>query len=168
MINRVILIAVILLLAGCGTKEKKEEVSPKEETPPAPISNERPVMTFTMLGGAKIDAREIAEPLVLVLFQPDCNHCQQEARQIRNRLEAFRNYQLYFISSAPAEEINKFAREYKLDGIDNVHFGMTDVESVWSNYGVISAPSVYLYTKEGRLVQNFEGQVDVEVIIRYL
>lgn len=166
--RNIIKIVFLLFLCACSSKEKAEEgVVTKEDAVPA-IKDERPVMTFTLTDGAQVNAQGLNEKFVLVLFQPDCDHCQNEAKQIRNRLEAFQTYQLYFISSHPMEVISKFATDYGLAGLPNVHFGWTSVESVLNNYGAISAPSVYIYTKEGRLVESFEGQVDVEMIIRHL
>jgi thioredoxin-related protein len=170
--KRASLILLVALAVACGQTEKKTEELERTAQAQQPIEpevkNERPVMTFTLLDGSKIDAQSLNEKMVLILFQPDCDHCQQEAKQIKNRLEAFKDYQLYFISSHPMEIIEKFAKDYGLYKKENVHFGATTVESVLDNYGAISAPSIYIYTKEGRLVEEFEGQVDIEMVIRHL
>lgn len=167
--SRKLLIALLIVFFACSEKSKNEgAVVEQKSLAPAPVRNERPVMTFTLTTGEQIDAHGIDQQAVFIFFQPDCDHCQQEATQIRNRLEAFNDYQLYFISSHPMSVIEKFSRDYGLANFNNVHFGHTPVESVWNNYGSISAPSVYVYSKEGRLVESFEGMVDVEVIIKHL
>lgn len=163
-----IFIFAIFFIAGCEPKKPLKEAEKPPVVAEPEIRNERPVMTFTLSDGEQVDVRDLDQQMVLVLFQPDCSHCKDEAKQIKNRLEAFTNYNLYFISSQPMEEVNNFAKEYGLDGLANVHFGWTSVESVLNNFGAISAPSIYIYTKEGRLVESFEGQVDVETVIRYL
>jgi peroxiredoxin len=163
-----ILLFSFLILSACVKKEKPVEEVVEKEKAPTVIKNERPVMTFTLTDGGQVDAHELDDKMVLVLFQPDCDHCQMEAKQIKNRLEAFKDYELYFISSHPMALIQEFAKDYQLVNIPNVHFGYTSVQSVWNNYGGISAPSIYIYSKEGRLVESFEGQVDVEVVIKYL
>jgi peroxiredoxin len=167
---RTLIVTLCVFAAACGSKEKKPEPTPAENPTPsvATVKNERPVMTLTLTDGSQIDAQALNEQMVLVLFQPDCDHCQNEATQIRKRLNAFKDYQLYFISSQPMEAIQKFAKDYKLYDLPNVHFGFTTVENVLNNYGAISAPSIYIYTKEGRLVESFDGLVDVEVVIKYL
>jgi len=133
-----------------------------------PVKDERPVMTFTLTNGSTLDARELDDRMMLILFQPDCDHCQDEATQIQKRLEAFDDYQLYFISSYPMEQIDQFAKTYQLANIPNIHFGSTSPQSVLNNYGPIPAPSVYIYTKQGKLVKSFEGPIDVEMIIKHL
>jgi thioredoxin-related protein len=169
MTNRILLLFVVVVFVSCETKENKPvEKAEAAEVAKPEIKNERPLMTFTLTDGNKVDAQEINEKMVLVLFQPDCDHCQAEAKQIKARLDAFKDYQLYFISSQPIEVINQFAKDYQLSGKNNVHFGWTSVESVLNNFGAISAPSIYIYTQEGKLVESFDGQVDVEMVIRYL
>lgn len=168
--TKILLFIICFLALSCSSRDRdnKQESEAIPEAAVAPIKNERPVMNLTLTDGRQIDAQTMNEQMVLVLFQPDCDHCQREATQIKKRLEAFRDYKIYFISSHPMEIIQKFATDYKLDNEPNVFFGYTTVENVLNNYGAISAPSIYIYTKEGRLVESFDGLVDVEVIIKYL
>jgi cytochrome oxidase Cu insertion factor (SCO1/SenC/PrrC family) len=154
--------AVLAALTGCSTKEKEAQ---QEDVA---VPNDLPAMTISLPDGRTIDARTLKGKNVLVLFQPDCDHCQHEAEEVRENLEAFRDYTLYFISSAPMAEIEKFASDYKLSGNSNVVFGWTATENVLNNFGPIQAPSVYIYADQGRLVQKFNGQTDVGVIVKYL
>jgi thioredoxin-related protein len=152
---------LLILFVQCSTKEKPvENVSP--------VKNERPSMTVSMGDGRQVDIKNLEEKIVLVLFQPDCDHCQREAREIHDHLEAFREYQLYFISSHPMEVIQQFAKDYDLDNKPNVYFANTAVDNVLNNFGAISAPSVYIYNKEGKLVKNLNGESKIEEIIKYL
>lgn len=155
--------AVLAALTGCSTKEKetKQEVA-------VVVPNDLPAMTISLADGKTIDARNLKGKNVLVLFQPDCDHCQHEAEDIRENLEAFSGYTVYFISSAPMAEIEKFAADYKLSGKENIVFGWTATENVLNNFGPIQAPSVYIYADQGKLVQKFNGQTDVGVIVKYL
>lgn len=164
-------IFILLLITGCSGKEgsaPSEKSTDTMQAVAAETKNERPLMTLTLADGSLIEARDLEEPMLLIFFQPDCDHCQNEAKQIRQKLDEFRDYKLYFISSHPMDVIRKFAADYKLNDQPNVHFGYATVESVLNNYGPISAPSVYIYSRDGRLVESFDGEVDVGVIIKYL
>jgi cytochrome oxidase Cu insertion factor (SCO1/SenC/PrrC family) len=154
-----------------GCREKKEVVAPAvaTETPAAPaVKNERPVMRVQLTDGTNVDMATINEKAVLVLFQPDCDDCQNESKSIQQRIADFKDYKLYFISSYPLEIIQKFAVDYQLAGLQNVYFGMTTVQDVLNNYGPIHAPSIYVYTKDGKLLKSFSGTTDVEKIIEVL
>lgn len=166
------IVLLIVVAMACSRKEVSVPVSESAADTTAQVSaevkNERPLMTLTLMDGRQLEARNLNERMLLIFFQPDCDHCQREAQQIRKRIDAFSDYQLYFISSHPIEIIKKFAVDYNLVNLPNVHFGYATVESVLNNYGAISAPSIYIYGEDGRLVENFDGEVDVEVIIKYL
>jgi peroxiredoxin len=167
-----LILAIAALAVSCSekTEQQTETTVDTHDTTPSvsKVKNERPVMTFTLLDGQQIQAVDIDQPMVLILFQPDCDHCQNEAKQIKNRLDAFNNYQVYFISSQAHEQIKKFGADYKLLNIPNVFFGSTSVQSVLDNFGAIAAPSLYIYSKEGKLVESFEGEVDIGVVLQYL
>ena len=132
------------------------------------MPNDLPAMQIGLLNGKSVDARTIKGKTVLVLFQPDCDHCQEEARQIAENLEAFKKYNLYFVSSSALPEIEKFSRDYDLSDHENVLFGQTSTENILNNFGPIQAPSVYIYTEQGKLVNNFNGQVDISALLKYL
>lgn len=130
--------------------------------------NELPHMTIHLLTGDSVNARTWADKrAVLVLFQPDCDRCHREAEQIAENLDAFSDYELYFVSASLPAETEQFARDYRLAGRDNVIFGVTTVDEILENFGPIQAPSLYIYSN-GKLVQALNGEVDISVIGKYL
>lgn len=157
-----VLIAIILFQFSCD-KNKKHEA--KEDVP---VSNDLPTMQIQLTDGRTLDAKTLEGATILVMFQPDCDHCQREAEQIRENLKAFKAYSLYFVSSASMQEIEKFSKDYGLNEPENVFFGYTPVQSVLNNFGPIQAPSMYIYSKNGTLVQALNGEVDISVILKYL
>jgi peroxiredoxin len=134
---------------------------------PAPAApNDLPNnMLLTGQDGSQFMAKSLQGKVILFFFQPDCDHCQREAAQISEHLPAFRDYSLYFISTAPMPQITQFAKEYRLSGT-NVHFAQTRLENILSALGPIQAPSMFVYSQEGRLVQKFDGETDINLILR--
>jgi hypothetical protein len=65
-------------------------------------------------------------------------------------------------------QIKQFALDYELWQRPNIIFASTGTENILNNFGPIEAPSVYIYSAEGKLVQKFNGQVDVSVILKSL
>jgi hypothetical protein len=161
-----VVIAVILLCGFACNKKQKESTSSKMVIPPIAV-NDLPAMPITLLDGSTVSARELKGKIILVLFQPDCDHCQHEATEMQANLASFKNYTMYFVSSSPQAENEKFATDYKLKGESNIYFGTTAPENIINNFGPIQAPSVYIYSDQ-KLVKEFNGQVDVGVIIKYL
>lgn len=168
--NIIRIVAVATLIAACDNRAQNESKAEPvaEQQQPTAIRNERPSLKIMLTDGRQLDLRNLSEDFVLVLFNPECDHCHDEARQIKSRLEAFAKYNLYFVSSENMEMIDQFAKQVELEKQPNVFFGNGASQSVYDNFGPIPTPSVYIYKKDGQRVQDFEGQVDVEVIIKYL
>lgn len=146
----------------------KKNDTPEDETLPIPPKSEIPDLVITFEDGQTQSARNLKGKMLLILFQPDCDHCQREAVDFRENMEHFKNIPMYFVSAATIEEVKKFAEEYKLSQFSNIKWGTTTVSNIISSFGAIDAPSVYLYDEQGKLVHNFNGEVAVEVIVRSL
>jgi peroxiredoxin len=134
----------------------------------AQITSDLPAMKVTGLDGKSFSVKSLKGKTVIVMYQPDCDHCQREAESIREHMDWFKNYQLYFITTATAVEIKKFAAEYKLNAYRNVHFGTTTLSDILSTYGPIETPSLYIYNADGHLVQKFNGESSIIVVKRHL
>jgi peroxiredoxin len=163
LLNSVTLLFLSLVLLSCA-REKKEKRAPESKK----IVNDLPTMPIRFNDGTELSVKTLEGKIILILFQPDCDHCQREAVQIRENLDAFKDHKLYFISSAPLPEIEKFAADYGLADKDGVYFAQTAAENVIGSFGPIEAPSLYLYSAEGKLVQSFNGEVDISVVLKYL
>lgn len=163
---------VMVVLTGCGGKESARPADePKRVAESEQVqsnTSELPDLPLTMRDGSRKSASELSGNVALILFQPDCDHCQREAEDIRRNIAGFKDFELYFISSAPIEEVIQFARQYDLENRKSVHLGTTTVPDILRNFGPIDAPSIYLYGKNGRLIQSFNGEVAIEVVLKYI
>ena len=153
------LILIAAMSFGCGTKEGRgaQETSIQE-------ANDYPDLVLTLEEGEALSTKGLTGNNVFIFFQPDCRHCQLEAVDIEQRLDEFKNYTLYFISSASMDAITAFAESFDLDNKDNVRFAQATTESVLGHYGPIQTPSVYIYA-EGKLKGSFNGQTEIERIL---
>jgi hypothetical protein len=156
-----ILLPLIFILSQCNKPEKKEPVVRKE-------INELPYLTFNNLDGTNATTRDLPGASILILFNADCDHCQREAKSIQEKLNSFKGYTLQFIASDPVEIIQKFSRDYQLDNQPNVRFGRAEGVDVYTNFGSIPTPSIYIYSKEKRFVKSFLGETPVDEIINFL
>lgn len=162
-------IAIVCAVISCDNKNEQTnngrdtgaETSAKQQ-------NEYPDLTLRLVNsGEEVSARSLQGNNLFFLFQPDCDHCQEEAAQVEQRLKDFKDYTLYFISSAPVEQIEAFANTYKLSDKENVKFAWTSTEGVLNYYGAIRTPSVYIYS-DGKLKGSFNGQTDIQNILNAL
>jgi len=154
---------------GPGTGTVATETTPATPSPaPAPVPNDLPDMPLLRSDGTQFTARSLSGKVILVFFLPDCDHCQREARQIASNLNAFKDYALYFVSTAPLPEQEQFSRDYNLSGRPNVSFAQASPEELYKHFGLFPTPTVYIYREGGRLVKVFRDETPVERIIAAL
>lgn len=156
-----IFFALACLISACKTETKNAAST-------VSVANDLPAMSITKLDGSSVNAKTLSGKTILILFFPDCDHCQREAKAIQEHLESFKEYNLYFISTAPTAEVEKFSFDYDLSGKDNVHFATTTVQQVLDNFGPVDAPSIYIYSAEGKRTQSFNGEVAIEEVLKSL
>lgn len=154
-----------LVSQSCSRKSAEEQAAAEASQNVGVSINEQPAMPLTLMDNTQIDVKDLTGKNALIFFQPDCDHCQREAQEFERNLEAFSGTTLYFITSGPIEEIKAFGDTYKLYERPNVHFAYTPALNVLNTYGPISAPSVYVYSADHKLVKGFNGETPIERII---
>ncbi|HEY0651618.1 MAG TPA: redoxin domain-containing protein [Chryseosolibacter sp.] len=167
--NRLVgmLLLCALMLSGCRWEKKEAAKNGEAAETAATAKNDLPFMPIALTDGTVANAKDFKGKNILILFQPDCDHCQHEAEDIEKQLADFKDYKLYFVSAAPMPEIEKFAMTYRLKDKENVVFGNTAAENVLNHFGPIPAPSIYIYNDQ-TLKKSFEGQTDVNEIVSSL
>lgn len=160
--KEVLILGCIAFIATACSRPKNE--SGGEGTQ----AKELPTLLLTKMNGDSLQTRSLEGLVILVFFSPDCDHCQREAEDIRRHIDAFKDYSLYFISPSPAEEIKTFAITYGLSGYPNVVFARADVAAVVNEMGKVSTPTLCIYSKEKQLVKRFDGETDMDEIVKFL
>jgi len=160
------ILIVVGILTSCS-KPAQQETKEKTQEPTVQAENQLPAMHLTMLNGATVDTKTLIGKVILVLFQTDCDHCQREAKEIRDNIVSFRDYTIYFITADQMPAIEKFGKDYDLLNHSNISFGMTSVNDVLTNFGSIPTPSVYVYM-DRQLKHKFNGEVSINKILEIL
>jgi peroxiredoxin len=158
----VLMVVMIAIYFVWPTKQKELAIES------VPAVNEFPNMMLTLPDGSHQNARSLEGKSILILYFPDCDHCQREALEISTRLKAFENYDLWFLTTDPFSKMDKFANDYKLNDQPNVHFAQITFEDVAAQFGGIATPSVYIYSESKKLIKAINGETPVDQIIMYL
>lgn len=151
-----------ICLWNCDQASKKSAENPNEEI------NELPYLDYKTLSGESSSTRNLPGASILILFNTDCDHCQREAKEIAEKSEAFKNYELLFIAADSVHHIENFAKTYNLTNKPNIKFGQAEFQNVFVNFGSIPTPAIYVYSRERKFVKSFLGETPVEEVIKYL
>jgi thiol-disulfide isomerase/thioredoxin len=156
-----ICLVLITLLAGCNKEKPAEEKKVVLNAKPSAVNN-MPSFAITQLDGQKVVFKQLTGKVMIVFFNPGCEHCQREAQLIASNKEVFANHQVYFITPEPASEVEKFANDYKLISEPNIHFGRGDVGEIVRAVGqVTTVPTILIYDKQD-LVARMEGEISLD------
>jgi peroxiredoxin len=118
--------------------------------------------------GSILEAKQLRGKVIIIIYFPDCDHCEREATEIRNNIKAFDSYDLWFLSTAEFPDIQKFSVDYKFADQANVHFAKIQPKDVYGNFGAIPTPSVYIYSESKKLIREIKGETPIANILMYL
>jgi thiol-disulfide isomerase/thioredoxin len=106
--------------------------------------------------------------VMLVLFNPQCEHCQHEAETLTNNLDKFKKIHIVMTTTAPIYEMLNFANKYKLAEKSNIVFAQDTNYFLLSFYNLRNLPFHAFYGKNKELISVAEGSMTLEKIMTEL
>jgi thioredoxin-related protein len=103
--------------------------------------------------------------VLVMIFSPDCSHCQHETEEILAHKEQLKNVQILMVTFHPLWQMNEFVSHYKLKDQPNIIVGKDIYLLLPGFYALHNLPYHALYDKKGELLKVFEGSMDFEKII---
>jgi protein-disulfide isomerase len=150
------LLLSLIMLSGCLAKAQ----NPVDTTPQFLKTKTVPSFKLLLMDSStyfyKYQLKKNT-PTIIVYFNPDCDHCQHDAKKIVDTIKAFKNAQFVFVSYAPFGEIKKFTITYKLNEQKNIKVGRDEKYFISVFFKVRFTPFVAVYDGLGNLVRVFEG-----------
>lgn len=121
------------------------------------------------LDRSKISSTTIGNRAAVILyFDPDCDHCQREADELRQKASLLSEAQVIMLSSAPLPALATFAKAHKLNNLPNVQVAHLDKQVAYETFGFAGVPDVLIYHANGSLAKRFRGETSIEAIARRL
>ncbi len=108
------------------------------------------------------------EPLLLIHFNSECEHCRYELADLKRNLRALQQTKVVLMSSENISTIKKTASDFGVEQFSNVDFVKINRDDVYDNFGALSTPHILIYGKDRRLVKEFRGEAKIEAILQYL
>jgi thioredoxin-related protein len=101
-----------------------------------------------------------------MIFGPDCDHCQEETRQIIAHQKELKDVQVVMITLHPVDRMKAFIADYKLDAVKNVVVGQDYARFTMPFFGFKNFPFHAWYDKKGKLIGSFEGTMSIGEVIK--
>lgn len=104
-------------------------------------------------------------PVLVVLFSPDCEHCQHEAQEMVAAKESFKDIFVLMVSVAPLHQVKTFAINYGLGALPNLVIAKDPSYFLLTYYGIRNFPFMALYNKKGKLIDVLAGSQPIDKVI---
>jgi len=131
-----------------------------------------PVFSLSDLHGGIFtqDSLKRNRSVLFLFFDPDCETCHSEFKQIKLNQNAFANSnsQIIFFSTQPADTIIHFLNRIAFEPSSNMIFLADDKAELLKIMEIKGPPTSLIYNKTGTLIKRFDGPVKVEPLIKYL
>ena len=104
-------------------------------------------------------------PSLIMIFNPSCEHCQHETKEITANIDKFKNIQIVMTTPESFGKMRDFYKEYKLKDYPNITVGRDEHFTLPSFYFIHNLPYLAFYDKKQKLISVHEGSFSVEKIL---
>jgi thiol-disulfide isomerase/thioredoxin len=106
------------------------------------------------------------KPILLMVFHPECDHCQHETEELTKNIEQFRNIQIVMATMVPVTEMKNFIEKYKLSQYDNIIVAQDVSFFLPPFFQFNNLPFLAFYNKKQKLIDTFSGSMKIEAVLK--
>ena len=109
-------------------------------------------------------------PVLLMLFSPECGHCQHVAKEILEHLDSHKktNMKILMVTWLPYNTLVSFNKDYKIADYSMITLGWDSKFFFVPFYHVTTFPKLIVYDKNGKFVKSFESNIKIEDVWKAL
>ena len=141
---------------------------PMMDTPQYQKGSEMPAFKIRKLDSTTIfNTYDIpkGKPTMLMLFMPDCEHCQKQVERMIAGMDSISNVQIYLFSPLPVFKIKEFYDKYHLADYKNIVLVGQEYEFFFASYyKATSVPFIAVYNHNKKLMRAFQGSAGLKEI----
>lgn len=146
MLNRIFFLALVLIgfvSVNAQSKLKTDKIAP---------------FSIKLADGKTFTSAELKkEPVILIYFSPDCDHCQHFTKEmVENYKTLLTDKQVVMVTYLPVNDVKRFEDMFELQHYKNIIVGTEEKTFVVRNYYKVTRfPFVVMYNKPGKQVKTF-------------
>lgn len=166
--KRLLFIAGCICISGYGFSQKNAATDKRTDY----IKNETfPDFTvYTAPDSSHFTKEDLKKKkaTLLMIFSPECGHCQNETRELTKNIDHFRNAQILMVTWLPYSEMLNFYHTYQIAKYPQITMGWDKTDFFLPYYHVQSYPDLVVYNKKGKYVKSFSGDIKMEEVWKAL
>jgi len=165
-----LIILIVILIGGTAYISILSNNEPPVQKPEIAAPSTLPDFTLSDIKGNSSSIHELAgdKPTLFIYFSSTCHLCQDELGEISKRIAEFEDYNLILTTVQPIEEMIAFVNKLGIKDKDYVHFLLDSKMEVASFYQIRSVPSIYCYNTDKKLVAEYVGITNIDLLLKNL
>lgn len=108
------------------------------------------------------------ESLVIMLFSPECDHCQHQTDSILAHIKEFKQVQFLLVTVLPFDRMKKFYDSYGLANYKNIIVGRDQQFLFPGFFQTHSLPVLAFYNRKKELITLAEGSMRIDEMLARL
>ena len=107
------------------------------------------------------------ESTIIILFSPDCEHCQHETELIIKNIDKFKGTHIVMTTTLPFDKMKEFYNKYNLKDYPSITVGR-DTRHFFGGYfspAIHSVPFIAVYDSKETFKKVFDGGQKIEVLL---
>lgn len=109
------------------------------------------------------------QPILFVLFNPSCGHCQVLLEQVRDNLALYENVNIVFLTGQPLKDVlPNYVVNVKVDKIEQINVVSDNSDITTKIFEYQGIPQIMLYDKEHKLQFIYYKDATNKQILRQL
>ena len=106
------------------------------------------------------------KPMVLIYFDPECDHCQKLMDELFKNIDNFKRAEIVMVTYKPVIELTAFEKKYNTQKYTNIKVGTEGTAFYLRKYyGLVIMPFTALYDKEGNLNYSYKSGTPVPDLV---
>ena len=130
-----------------------------------------PFFTFQKADSKIVDKSMLSnnKPSIIVAFYPDCEHCQYEAKSIKENAEILKDVNIIMVTPLlDSLALVVFTKQFGLDSLSNVYVTRDFKSMLNDSFGIKKMPTVLIYGAKNNLMKRYNGETKIETILKIL
>lgn len=165
-----IILLISVLVGGTAYISLLANNKPPVEKPEIAAPGTLPDFVLNDINGKSSSIHQLAgnKPTIFIYFSSTCHLCQDELGAISKRINEFKDYNMILTTVQPVDEMIGFVNSLGIKDKSYVHFLLDSEMEVASFYQIRSVPSIYCYNADKKLVAEYVGITEIDLLLNNL